>query len=223
MTVQIELQGEDLKLFGRLKKLLEEVRSLQNPAVVQAPATVSRKLYSKKISEMAQIAHELYWLLKKRAIEPRFNKYMLLNRGVPPTELKFYEHIHAVEDLIEFINNPDVVPVDSTIGEEFILKIYSRRWGHHDKYTFVRTEIGWLIRSPFSAEPSHSPQDGRPVLQRLLDQDYISYPHNIGDLLSQIWEEAADGKDKETIQKAFDALAKWISMCERSVPVLFAG
>ena len=223
MATPLILQENEKKLFDEISSLLAEARVLLSPDIVQAPAFVHQKKYNKKIREMAQKAHELHMLLKKRGEEPKFNRHMLRNRGVPPTNVKFYEHIHAIEDLIKFIENPDVVPTDSTIGDEFVLRIYSRRWDHYDNYSFSRTKIGWRIRSPFSAEPSATPRNGEPALQRLLDQDYISYPHNIGDLLAQIWEEAADGKDKETVQKAFDALAKWISQCEKSVPKLFAG
>lgn len=97
---------------------------------------------------MAETAHELHMSLKSSGYEPKHHKYMLENRGVSVEDMEFYNHIHPVDDLLKFIDdvNADDDPEDTTIGEKFTLRIYTRRWGHYDHYSMTRTKNGWNFK-----------------------------------------------------------------------------
>lgn len=145
---------------------------------------------------------------------------MYENRGVPANDLEFYNHIHAVEDLIAFINNPDAnnEPEDTTIGVEFNFRIYSRRWGHYDNYKLTRTENGWNIKGASAFNNNIADKTGQPAVFKALQHDIISYPYNVDELLEWVWIKASEGENKESIQKAISDLAEWISICEKATP-----
>lgn len=97
---------------------------------------------------MAETAHELHMSLKSSGYEPKHHKYMLENRGVSVEDMEFYNHIHPVDDLLKFIDdvNANDDPEDTTVGEKFNLRIYTRRWGHYDHYSMTRTKNGWNFK-----------------------------------------------------------------------------
>jgi hypothetical protein len=214
MDKRIELKPEEDAKLKELQKLVAETRnSLKNHEAWGEEQIIRNR-------EMAKLAHELHMELKNRGIEPKHHKYMLENRGVPVEDIEFYNHIHPVEDLIAFIEDPDANadPEDSTIGEKFRFKIYTRRWGHYDTYTLKRTENGWEFESVQVSNSGKCDKSGTPYVFNALDHDLVSYPKNIGELLEWVWVKASEGLNKDEVQIAIDDIAEWISMCERSVP-----
>lgn len=171
------------------------------------------------IAEAGEKAHELHMSLKQRGYEPRHHSYMIKNRGFPADHLDFYKHFHPLEDLLKFLDNPHANddPVDQTIGSEFTFRVYSRRWGHEDSYTFKRTNEGWTISHLMIGGPSD--KGGRPFLFENLRQDLIQYPAGLDGWLEWLWSKAAEeGLTEEQVQNGLQQLANWVSATERSAP-----
>ncbi|MBN3346146.1 hypothetical protein CF050_04455 [Clostridium botulinum] len=165
---------------------------------------------------MAQAAHELHMSLSP---SPKHHKYMIKNRGLDPKDPEFYYHIHPVEDLLKYLDDTSANddPQDQTINEEFDLPVYSRRWGHKDIYTIVRCENGWEVT--FNAINGLCDKSGNPVLLKILDHDFINYPHDLGGYLEFLWNQANEnGLSHEEVQTALYDLGRWISTCESNTP-----
>lgn len=184
-----------------------------------------RQEFSRLYSTMAQKAHQLHMSLEKRGVIVKHHSYMLQNRGCSPETVEFYEHIHPVEDLLDFIDDDEANddPIDSTIGGEFKLKIYTRRWGKMDCYRIKRTESGWHIS--FLSYSGDCTKDGYPILYKALDHDGVCYPKQTSIFLEWLWDKAKeDGLTKEQVQEALNDIGKWISECEKSIPKgIFGG
>lgn len=214
MADKIILANQEQLLYNRLCELI----------------TLTEKFYTEgsedkddqnvRYEEMASKAHELHMKLKARGCEPKHHKYMYKNRRVPADEKEFYNHLHPTQDLIAFINNPNANddPADSTLGVEFEFRIYTRRWGHYDTYTLMRTDDGWKIKGAGVFMKEDADKGGNPVLFEALQHDGVSYPYNIDELLKWLWHKASEGAEKEDLQKAINDLAEWISICEKSTP-----
>lgn len=170
--------------------------------------------------EMAKIAHELHMSLKDSGYEPKHHKYMLENRGVPVESIEFYDHIHPVDDLLKFIDdvNANDDPEDTTIGQKFTLRIYTRRWGHYDHYYMTRTENGWHFEGMMISNSGECGKDESPNLCRALEHDSVCYPKQIGDFMEYLWNQASEGLTVDEVQECFDTLGEWISSCEMNAP-----
>ena len=214
MGYKVVLIDKEIELFTRLEELVREEReSIKNHEVWSEKQANRNK-------EMAESAHELHLMLKKRGIEPKHHRYMLENRAVPVDNIEFYNHIHPVEDLLAFIRDTDANndPEDSTLGKKFKFKIYTRRWGHYDLYSIERTSDGWKFSGIAAYNSGECDKSGKPYLYKTLEHDTVSYPHNLGQLLEWLWKRAADGLNEFEVQMAIDDIAEWINICERNVP-----
>lgn len=167
----------------------------------------------------------LWDLMVKTAVEvhkfvkPKHHKYMIENRECSPDDPEFYNHFHPVEDLLAFIDDPHANddPEDQTIDHEFKFRVYSRRWGHYDTYTIKRTVEGWNIS--FMAEGAKSKEDGSPGLYKCLNHDSINYPEELPGYLEWLWRKAEErGLSHKEVQASLDALAEWVSNCEKTTP-----
>ena len=188
---QKELRDRLYELNQKLWKILKDRRKPMDYGAMQP-------LYR----EMAETAHELHMSLKDSGYEPKHHKYMLENRGVPVEDIEFYNHIHPVDDLLKFIDdiNANDDPEDTTIGEKFTLRIYTRRWGHYDNYS------------------GECEKDGSPNLFIALKHDSVCYPKQIGEFFEYLWEQASEGLTAQEVQECFDMLGEWISSCEMNTP-----
>ena len=206
---QKELRDRLYELDQELWKMLKDRRKPMDYEAMQP-------LYR----EMAETAHELHMSLKKSGYEPKHHKYMLENRGVPVEDIEFYNHIHPVDDLLKFIDdvNANDDPEDTTIGEKFTLKIYTRRWGHYDHYFMTRTETGWNFQDMLIANSGDCEKVGSPNLFRALDHDSVCYPKQIDCFFEYLWEQASDGLTAQEVQDSFDMIGEWISSCEMNTP-----
>jgi hypothetical protein len=200
------------RLYEMNQKLWEILKDRRKPTDYEA----MQPLYH----EMAETAHELHMSLKDSGNEPKHHKYMLENRGVPVEDIEFYNHIHPVDDLLKFIDdiNANDDPEDTTIGKKFTLKIYTRRWGHYDHYSMVRTEHGWDFQEMLKSNSGECGKDGNPNLCRALEHDNVCYPKQIGDFFEYLWEQASEGLTAQEVQECFDMLGEWISTCEMNTP-----
>ncbi len=209
----IILDENQQKLRDEIEEELNEIRKAKNE---YQPDNIKSK-----IKDLGKKAHKLHLELKKTGNEPKHHKYMYENRRVSPDTLEFYEHIHPVEDLLKFIDNPSANddPVDQTLGEEFEFPVYSSRWGHKDNYKIKRTKNGWKI--DFLTIGGTSDKRGYPYLFKNFEQDGIEYPKSLGMRMEWLWERAKeDGLSKERLQEELNRLAEWISEIEEKQPRL---
>lgn len=73
---------------------------------------------------MARKAHDLHMSLKDSGHEPKHHKYMIENRRCTHDDVRFYRHVHPVQDLLAFIDDVHINDnsKDKTIGKTFTLK-----------------------------------------------------------------------------------------------------
>lgn len=111
---------------------------------------------------MTNVAHELHMSLEPR---PKHKRSMREARGMQPEEVGFYRNISAVEDLLAYLDSTDANndSEDQTMGDSFEMLIYSRRWGHDDRYTLIRNEEGWHV-----SHQTYAGQSGRDALHVLI-------------------------------------------------------
>ncbi len=168
---------------------------------------------------MSEKAQQLHQSLKKRNLEPRHHAYMIRNRGVQPETPEFYRHIHPVEDLLKFLQDPHANddPVDQTLGVTFEFPIFSRRWNHDEPYRLTRTTTGWNIE--YKGIGGACDTGGHPYLFLKLKQDSIEYPERLSGWLEWIWHQAHDeGLSRNQVQDALNELAAWVSLIEGRSP-----
>lgn len=209
--MRIELNQAEQTLKVEIVQKLERIRkSFREMVDIEV---------SDEIDAMGELAHKLHMLLQQRGLEPKHHGYMIENRGIPAVDPEFYKHVHPVEDLLAFIEDPHANddPVDQTIGEEFTFTVFSRRWGHHDPYSIKRTESGWDVMHLAIGGPCD--KGGRPFLFDNFRQDSIQHPHRLDGWFEWLWDQAESrGLTKEQVQSALDDLAVWVSQTEENVP-----
>jgi hypothetical protein len=99
------------------------------------------------------------------------------------------------------------------VGPGFKLRVYSRKWGHDDVYTVIRTPAGWhvqFIRIGGQCDPT-----GRPFLFQNLDHDEIRYPPDLGQRLHRLWREVPMMSEEE-VQERLDAIANHLRSHEKA-------
>lgn len=172
--------------------------------------------HNQLFEQMAEVAHELHMSLEPY---PRHHQYMIENSGMQPEELGFYRSIHAVEDLLAYLDNTDANndPEDQTMGDSFEMLIYTRRWGHDDRYSLTRNEGGWHVSHQTYA--GQSERDALGVLIPSLRHDSVKYPQQLGDVMEDIWNQAAEaGLSHDEVQSMLSEVADWINATERAYP-----
>lgn len=216
MAKPLKLTDDEQPLYDELKHLVEELRSLYaaiSPDETQIKAALSRA---------SEIAHELHMKLTARKHEPRHHAYMYERRDCTPDSFEFYQHFHPCEDLVAFVENPSFAraPSPLSLDLEFEFPIYTRRWGHYDRYRLKRTEAGWQVLGTMQVGREPADKRGRPSLFDIFRHDNICYPAAVGAMLERIWFMASGHATAKEVRRAVKALAEWISTCERSAPKL---
>lgn len=220
MVNPVNLTEEQKKLKEELEKIYNELWSC-----IDGDGNISSSEIKNLHLKMANVAHELHMSLKESKYEPKHHDYMLKNRVVSPETVEFYQHLHPVRDLLAFIENlhANDDPVDVTIGKSFVIRVFTRRWGHYDNYIITRVQNGWKIQNTFLS--IRCKKNMRPGLNKALDHDGVCYPAQINLFFEYLWDKAAqDGLSQKQVQEAIDDLGKWISLCEHNAPKkLFGG
>ena len=215
MPKKLKLTESQTKLKSELEILYNQIwQYIESDQKLLSDEDVNR-LYN----EMAKKAHELHMSLKDSGHEPKHHKYMIENRGCTPDDVRFYRHVHPVQDLLAFIDDVHINDnsKDKTIGKTFTMKVFTKRWGHYDQYEITRTDKGWDIRvlsDSYSSNKSMSPE-----LNHLLDNDGVCYPKDINLFFEWLWDKAAEEcLTKAKVQSAINKIGKWISECEKNAP-----
>jgi hypothetical protein len=98
--------------------------------------------------------------------------------------------------------------------------VYARRWGHVDAYNVTKTTTGWYVE--YMTLKGQCDKRGEPVLYANFRQDSINYPADLGDYLEYLWEAAdANTINAAELQANLQALADWVSSCEKASPAGF--
>lgn len=210
MKVQLNPKQEKMKM--QIQELFDEAMGYFAGRSSDIPSNRMEEI----IRIMGELSHELHMQLEPK---PKHHKYMIQNSGMEPENPEFYYQIHAIEDLLKYLedSNANNDPEDITLNENFDFKVYTRRWGHYDLYNVTRNEKGWFI-----SHLSHKGQGGKnadPILSYILRHDSVSYPQNLPSIMEDIWVRAEEeGLTKEEVQNMLDQVAEWISVVERNYP-----
>ena len=208
------LIGKEIGLHKKIKERYDKIMAMIEPSHPE-----HSDYTPKLLDECGEWAHELHMSLTNRGVEVKHHKYMIKNRGYKSDHQLFYHQIHAIQDLLKFIedNHANDDPVDVTIGCEFTFEVYSRRWGGIDVYKVVRIKTGWEFTN--MSDGGKCAKTGRKHLYELLDHDSINYPEELPGYLEYLWEQAnTQGLTKEQVQESLNQLAEWVNLCERNSP-----
>lgn len=104
MNEKIELEAKEMEIFSSLKKCYEKLEG----------GTKGIEKNDKELENWRQlwesggkVAHNLYMMLSERGIKVKYKEHLYQNRvddvGVGPEALQFHNHIHAIEDIINFV------------------------------------------------------------------------------------------------------------------------
>lgn len=214
MGKPVELTIKEAEIAARLEAALDRLWADMDVANFSDPE------FRATYDEMAGAAAALHASLAARGIEPQHHGYMLKNREIPASDPEFYNHIHPASDLLKFVKDQEANddPEDVTLGDEFLLKVFSRRWGHFDHYRLTRTSEGWHVA--FGGIEGDCEASGKPYLMENLDHDSINYPSGLGHHLVDIWLGANDqGWSHEQVQDELDVLGGWITSTEKGAPL----
>lgn len=105
--------------------------------------------------------------------------------------------------------------VMATIGHEFDFSVFTRRWGHFEKYVLTLTEKGWHVA--YSGMEGDSDAAAYPTLYANFRQDFVAYPEAIKGAIAWIHREHPGFTDDE-VQDGLARLAGWVSELERTTP-----
>ena len=200
--------AKPLVLTPNEKLLYEELsdyaRLLKNPGYTDSSAL---------IKDLSRKAHELHMSLKMHGHEPVYHGFILKNRGLLPDEAAFFNHIHPIEDLLAFIQNPDANDEEENLsaGAVFKFPVYNSRQRSYIRYAVIYAESGWM---------ADYGERKRVELLEALSSAHISYPVTVGVMLEEIRAAAAEGAARKEIQGALNEISEWISKCERLKPAI---
>jgi hypothetical protein len=210
--MKVYLNPEQEKMRDHIQDLYIEAMSYFKGKSFDIPSDRMEEI----INEMGGLCHRLHMQLNPK---PKHHKYMIENRGMQPEDPNFYYHVHTIEDLLKYLEDPHANddPEDITLNQKFEFKVYTRRWGHYDLYHVTRNKDGWFI-----SHLSHNGQGGKnaePVLSYILRHDSVSYPQNLPSIMEDIWIRAEDeGLTKEQVQEMLNQVAEWVSIVEKNYP-----
>ncbi len=165
-----------------------------------------------QVLQLGKKVHEFHLDLVKSGIKPIHHRYMILNRSCKPDDSNFYNHIHPVEDLLQFLEDSDSIKdfEDKTVGDKFTFGIFSNYYGY-EEYTLTRSLAGWDVKGFGSCS-----QKVEPFLNITFRRNQITYPSDLGLRFEWLWNKAhKDGLDHNTVQFALDRLSEWVCTVEK--------
>lgn len=173
--------------------------------------------YQKLFSKLKEIIPIIHW-----GKLPIFNKYLLYNREKNPDleMIEFYDHPDCLNALLNEVKGKGIIlsnKSDDTLDKEIPFRVYTRRWGHEDRYSIKRTVNGW--HCGYIAIRGECKKNGEGGLFNNLDHDSVFYPKDgVAYAMEQLWEAADEGEiDFEELTKRIQQIADWISTVEKSI------
>ncbi len=173
--------------------------------------------YRKLFDKLKEIIPIIHW-----GRLPIFNKYLIYNREKDPEleMIEFYEHPDCLNALLNEVKNKGIIlsnKSDDTLDKEMSFKVYTRRWGHEDRYSIKRTVNGWYCG--YLAIGGECKKSGEGGLFNNLDHDSIFYPKDgVAYAMEKLWEAADEGEiDFDELIIRIQQVADWISAVEKSI------
>lgn len=216
--VQYSINHRQFKELDLKDEFISKFESLQNESMLEQSEE------GRIFNELIGLAEKLHW-----KFQPEYEEYMLVNSGRFPEDdlTKYYDHYHTLEDLYWVLTGSSKKKKiksylgDINLNKQFDFNVFSKRWGHYDRYKVCRTLDGWDV--DFLMTGGTGDKEGSAII-RCLEHDLISYPHNIKSYFRDVWEYA----DKNTVAvdklaKKMNKLAEWISYSEIKKPQLKLG
>lgn len=171
--------------------------------------------FSKVINDVADKMELLHW-----DTLPTYNAQYINNNGVLPEEniKAFYNNYHAIEDFINFLDNPNSWKLTGAqnLNKKMKFSIYTNRWGHYDNYIVKRINEGWHFE--FLTHSLKSKKDGTYSSENdgfysILNNDSVFYPlEGIKYALSILWTEADEtNMSVEQLNNRLREIGHWIS------------
>lgn len=173
--------------------------------------------YQKVFNKLKEIIPIIHW-----GRLPIFNKYLIYNRKKNPEleMIEFYGHPDCLNALHNEVKGKGIIlsnKSDDTLEKEIPFRVYTRRWGHEDRYSIKRTVTGWYCG--FIAIGGECKKNGEGGLFNNLDHDSIFYPRDgVAYAMEKLWEAADEGEiDFDELSKRIQQIADWISAVEKSI------
>lgn len=218
----------DAVATGDLDQLVAELRAAMT--AIRTWMETNTRAAPGALEHLGVLGLAIHRALAQRGQEPRHRKGFVEGRArsIPPAApgtALFYAHFNSAASLLRFVDDPvgaNIDPPDVTLGSEFAMKIYGRRWQHRDTFHVTRTADGWAFR--YMGVKKQGGRDARvggapgTGLCELLDRETINYPEELPGYFEYLWESGADGLDQAGVQAALADLAEWISECEARSP-----
>jgi hypothetical protein len=222
----LEVKGDTYVPTSKLIKEVEKMRDKKNDNDEEIENLANE--YKKKFDELASdgsytptkelilLADKIHW-----HILPEYEEYMIVNSEIYPNynTKEYYNHFHTLEDLYRELTNAgkniESKKGDVNLNKEIGIKIYSRRWGHDDKYTIIRTTTGWNVS--FHQE-KEGIKEGEALI-RTLEHDFINYPNSLDRFMYDLWNRAdREEMSVEELKLYLERIAEWINICEKNTP-----
>lgn len=172
--------------------------------------------YDKITKELIELASKIHWNEL-----PEYEEYMIVNSELYPNKdtLQYYDHFHTLEDLYNELigkgKNKKSKKGDINLNQEIEIRIYSRRWGHEDRYSIIRTTKGWDVH--FHQEKKGG-KEGEALINTLR-HDFINYPNSLGNFMWHLWNKAENNEmTVEELKYDLERIARWINLCEENTP-----
>lgn len=172
--------------------------------------------YHKIEKSVAELLPVLHW-----GHLPIFYKYLLYNRGISPEQdiTGFYDHYDSLKALLDEIRGKGQkmqIESDETLEKELTFEVYTRRWGHTDRYRIKRTIDGWYCSH--IAIRGKCEKNGDGALFENLHHDCVFFPEDAVKYgMEELWEAADEGEiGLEELQRRLQQVADWISHVEKA-------
>ena len=196
-------------------KLNEEL-SKEKDGIEKQLDKVNRELYTdsyrKNILELGKRVHEFHLALIRFGVEPVHYKYMIKNRGCDSDHPDFYNHVHPIEDLLQFLKDPDSIKDDVTMGDKFKFKFFLHMYGQ-TKSSLTRVPSGWIIQHFGTCN-----EILEPFISQKFKRHNVEYPVSLGKRFGYIWKQASEGLSHNAVQEAINDICKWVNMVEKTAP-----
>lgn len=223
LNSQLIQEFETVKANYLNKQNFNNIKTNFFSAYKEIKETIRREDYIQMNNIVNSQVNNAYALYKMSLVE--FPEYMIENSGLYPYDIKFFNHIHMIEDLSDLLSKQITYSKkgDINLYQKMKFQIYTNRWGHFDTYQIERSFDGWVFYGfgfkQTSPNITNCNKDGNGALIQALEHDSVNYPKNLPFALEQLWK-IADEQEMpiEELNSYILDLADWISNTEKLKP-----
>lgn len=148
---------------------------------------------------------------------------ILLNKQ----DFKLDTYKQALEEFIGYLDNISnnfADENDNTLGREFNLNVYNKKFNAELNLNIVKINEGWRIYNSELDINSRCNKFCEEELYNLLDNFAISYPNDLSGYFKWLWEASTvyNYTEKEVCEE-FKEISKWINLCNDYSPNTLLG